>query len=73
MQLLIRMVALGLGAWDMIDSQQFKEPKLVSVSRCLCWTFEPQDDKTNEMTCAQQRLRSAWAFAQSDQSLRCAL
>ena len=30
MQLLIRMVALGLGAWDMIDSQLFKEPKLVS-------------------------------------------
>ena len=23
--------------------------------------------------CAQRRLRSAWAFAQSDQSLRCAL
>ena len=36
MQLLIRMVALGLGAWDMIDSQQFKEPKLVSVSK---WTM----------------------------------
>ena len=32
MQLLIRMVALGLGAWDMIDSQQFKEPKLVSFN-----------------------------------------
>ena len=31
MQLLIRMVSLGLGAWDMIDSQQFKEPKLVSA------------------------------------------
>lgn len=31
MQLLIRMVALGLGAWDMIDSQQFKEPRLEPV------------------------------------------
>ena len=29
MLLLLRMVGLGLGAWDMIDSQQFKEPKLV--------------------------------------------
>ena len=26
--------------------------------------------KTNKMTCAQRRLRSAWASAQSDQSLR---
>ena len=32
MQLLIRMVSLGLGAWDMIDSQQFKEPKLASIT-----------------------------------------
>ena len=37
------------------------------------------DDKSRLMTkpttwlCAQRRLRSAWAFAQSDQSLRCAL
>ncbi|ESO90747.1 hypothetical protein LOTGIDRAFT_227518 [Lottia gigantea] len=28
LQLLIRMMALGLGAWNMIDSQCFKEPKL---------------------------------------------
>ncbi|KAK6190778.1 hypothetical protein SNE40_002569 [Patella caerulea] len=28
LQLLIRMMALGLGAWSMIDSQCFKEPKL---------------------------------------------
>ena len=33
--------------------------------------FEPQHDKTNKMTCAQQRLRSAWASIQSDQRLRC--
>ena len=31
---------------------------------------EPPHDKTNKMTCAQ-RLQSAWASAQSDQSLRC--
>uniref|UniRef100_S4RJZ0 Negative elongation factor complex member B n=1 Tax=Petromyzon marinus TaxID=7757 RepID=S4RJZ0_PETMA len=28
LQLLLRMLALGLGAWDMIDSQAFREPKL---------------------------------------------
>ena len=32
---------------------------------------EPHHDKTNKMMCAQQRLRSAWASAQSDQSLPC--
>lgn len=26
--LLLRMLALGLSAWQMIDSQEFKEPKL---------------------------------------------
>lgn len=31
MLLLLRMLGLGLGAWDMIDSQVFKEPKLVSL------------------------------------------
>ena len=34
---------------------------------------EPQHDKTNKMMCAQRRLRSAWASALSDESLRCAL
>ena len=29
---------------------------------------EPPQDKTNKMMCAQQRLRSAWASTQSDQS-----
>lgn len=27
--LLLRMLSLGQGAWDMIDSQVFKEPRLV--------------------------------------------
>lgn len=27
--LLLRLLALGQGAWDMIDSQVFKEPKMV--------------------------------------------
>ena len=29
--------------------------------------------KPTKWLCGQRRLRSAWAFAQSDQSLRCAL
>ncbi|ELV13115.1 Negative elongation factor B [Tupaia chinensis] len=35
--LLLRLLALGQGAWDMIDSQVFKEPKMVrgSVTRFL--------------------------------------
>ena len=28
----LRMLSLGLGAWQIIDSQVFTEPKLVSVS-----------------------------------------
>ena len=36
--------------------------------------YEQPRDKTNKNgMCAQRRLRSAWASAQSDQSLRCAL
>ena len=34
-------------------------------------TCESPHDKTNKLMCAQRRLRSAWASAQSDQSLRC--
>ena len=30
--LLLRLLALGQGAWDMIDSQVFKEPKMVTGS-----------------------------------------
>lgn len=32
LMLLLRMLSLGQGAWDMIDSQVFKEPRL--VRRC---------------------------------------
>lgn len=31
LMLLLRMLSLGQGAWDMIDSQVFKEPRLVCV------------------------------------------
>ena len=33
---------------------------------------EPPHDKTNKMACAPSK-DSAWAFAQSDQSLHCVL
>ena len=32
---------------------------------------EPRHDKPTKWLCTQWRLRSAWASAQSDQSLRC--
>ena len=35
-------------------------------------SFEPSHDKTNKIEVHQWRLRSAWASAQSDQSLGCA-
>ena len=35
-------------------------------------TYEPHRDKTNKMACAPSE-DSAWASAQSDQSLHCAL
>ena len=34
-------------------------------------SFEPQHDKTNKWRASQGRLGSAWASAQSDQSLHC--
>lgn len=30
--LLLRMLSLGQGAWDMIDSQVFKEPRMVRLT-----------------------------------------
>ena len=33
--------------------------------------IEPPRDKTNKVACAPSEDRSAWASAQSDQSLRC--
>lgn len=41
LMLLLRMLSLGQGAWDMIDSQVFKEPRLVRKHQqhrfiCIC-------------------------------------
>ena len=49
------------------------------TSSCLVgsWFFMPSSEMSRDVTkptkrvCAQRRLRSAWAFAQSDQILRC--
>ena len=35
--------------------------------------YEPQHDKTNEMSVRPAKTKISWASAQSDQSLRCAL
>ena len=40
--------------------------------RFTLFDWEMSHDKTTKWVCAQQRLRSAWASAQPDQSLRCA-
>ena len=48
-------------------------PKCLTAKGSLLHTYEPVHGKTNEKTYAQQRLRSAWAFAQSDQSLHCCM
>ena len=36
-----------------------------------CYAFELEHNKTDKDLCAQRRLRSAWASAQSGQSIRC--
>lgn len=45
LMLLLRMLSLGQGAWDMIDSQVFKEPRLVRPvnpcgKRLLLWFID---------------------------------
>ena len=51
------------------------EDNKLSLRKCKllhsCNQFEPRHDKTKKMSVPQQRLRSARASAQSDQSLRC--
>ena len=45
----------------------------IQVSDCqrqfIIHYYEPVHDKTSKLMCTQRRLRSAWASAQSDQSL----
>ena len=43
------------------------------LDRIVSMSSELHHDKNNKVMCAQGRLRSAWASAQSDQSLCCAL
>ena len=64
--------------WKMTKYYQFLYyPKSYNLTTVLAtyysnYLFKPEHSKTNEMSCAQRRLRSAWASAQSDQSLLCA-
>ena len=50
---------------------------MAQLSGCPCafehsqTITEPRHDQPTKSVCAQLRLRSAWASAQSDQSLRC--
>ena len=43
------------------------------VQALPCWYMSRDMTKPTKWVCAQRRLRSAWASAQSDHSLRCAL
>ena len=60
--------------------QRFYNPSVIFMNKkCFSWYHSlaaiwaaSWQNKQNGM-CAQRRLRSAWASAQSDQSLRCAL
>ena len=57
------------------DSNDVNFMKLILFSSTISMViqFELLHDKTNKMTCAKPRLRSAWVFVQYDRSLRCAL
>ena len=53
---------------------QCLQKEAVFIILSAVFIIEPHRDKTNKNgMCAQQRLRSALASAQSDQSLRCPL
>ena len=66
--------AWGVLPWH-VDIKQFNLNKsskhLVPHRGVWLNSFEPPHDKTNKMAYVRSELRSAWAFAQSDQSLRC--
>ena len=58
----------------------YVHPSIVLIWLKYCWKGHKAPNhlsldmtKPTKWVCAQQRLRSAWAFAQSDQSHRCAL
>ena len=61
--------------WAGMQSSLFAQTKSASDKEPHLWFYwaihEPPHDKTNKMTCAQRRLRSACVSAQSDQSRHC--
>ena len=64
--LVFSLLGLRQGFYDFDNRQQYEADD--SDRR-----YQPPCDKTIKMTCAQQRLRSAWASTQSDQSFHWAL
>ena len=62
--------------WVKLAKSVLKDMVKCVVIRCISGIFnknEPRHDKTNKMSVRPAKLRSTWAFAQSHQSLHCAL
>ena len=59
----------GMGQWCVTDKVELRIDETKQVKEELSHDMT----KPTKWLRAQQRLRSAWASAQSDQSLRCAL
>ena len=59
--------------WNKSHNQYIghRPSKCLTAKGSLLHTYEPVNGKTNEMMCAKQRLRSAWASAQFDHRLHC--
>ena len=58
----------------MSDSQESESSRVLFIKvSSWCTKYKPPHDKTSKMTVRQVKTRSAWASAQSDQSLHCAL
>ena len=53
--------------------KEIPETELRKYQVCVLLNMSRDMTKPTKRLCAQQRLRSAWASAQSDRSLRCAL
>ena len=63
-----------LVSYDTIDIGQVRAPDLSPLTWIVGYDYLNRDmSKLAKWVCAHRRLRSAWASAQSDQSLRCAL
>ena len=60
--------------WVMLCFETMAQTEQIVLAICFAATkLSHLMTKPTKWLCAQRKLRSAWAFAQSDQSLRCAL